>query len=33
MDDGSTGTSGQKAAASRRKVIQDDKDHQASDQM
>ena len=33
MEDGSAGTSGQKAAAGRRKVVQDDGDHRASDQM
>jgi len=33
QDDGSAGTSGQKAAAGRRKVVQDDEDHRASDRM
>lgn len=33
QDDGSAGTSGQKTAAGRRKVVQDDEDHRASDRM
>jgi casein kinase I family protein HRR25 len=33
QDDGSAGTSGQKTAGGRRKVVQDDEDHRASDRM
>jgi casein kinase I family protein HRR25 len=33
QEDGSAGTSGQKGGAGRRKVVQDEEDHRASDRM